>query len=160
MAYLRMSRRYQEHYHQKDFVAWFKMAISEWIFAVPNAGKRNPREASWLKAEGLIAGVPDLYCPIFKLWIEMKPEKGYLSKEQKKWKDHLEQDVGDNYIVGFGFEDAQRKTIEVVNSLEHNVNTNSSPRGGDICVSVPLRELNAFYAWKNSQREDSLMRLP
>ena len=34
------------------------------LFAVPNAGKRTPATANWLRAEGMKAGVPDLVLPV------------------------------------------------------------------------------------------------
>ncbi len=56
------------------------------LFAVPNGGTRNPREAMNLKATGTTAGIPDM---IF-LWdskaygFELKTEKGVLSPAQIK----------------------------------------------------------------------------
>lgn len=50
---------------QKDFYAW---AITKYpqlyglLFAVPNGGKRNAREAKKLKDMGATAGVPDFIC--------------------------------------------------------------------------------------------------
>lgn len=36
------------------------------VFAIPNGGSRNKAEAAKLKAEGVSAGVPDLFIPIPK----------------------------------------------------------------------------------------------
>lgn len=60
------------------------------IFHIPNGGKRNPREASNLKAQGVRAGVPDLFVPIAAngrhgLFIEMKAAKGRVSDKQREW---------------------------------------------------------------------------
>ena len=60
--------------------------------SVPNGGKRSPREAALLKAEGVQAGVPDWLCFVVKgnrvgLAIEFKSPtgKGRLSESQKEW---------------------------------------------------------------------------
>ena len=70
------------------------------IFAIPNGGARHPAVAYKLKAEGVLRGVPDLYIPEWKLWIEMKRIKGgVLSDDQKDWIEYLES-VGDHVRVG------------------------------------------------------------
>jgi len=74
-----------EHQHQ---VALFKWARREEknhpelgiMFAIPNAGKRTPKQGAWMKAEGLRPGVPDIFLPAKRasfsgLFIEMKTEK-------------------------------------------------------------------------------------
>lgn len=48
-----------EHEDQVRLVAYLR-ARSIPVFAVPNAAKRNPKQAAWLKAEGLESGAPDL----------------------------------------------------------------------------------------------------
>jgi len=56
------------------------------IFAVPNGGTRNIREAMMLKATGVVAGVSDMVCilPNLKLvFIEVKTEIGKQSEKQK-----------------------------------------------------------------------------
>ena len=57
-------------------------------FAVPNAARRSARLAAYLKAEGLKAGVPDLWLPVHRIAIEMKRRNATLSatsKEQAEW---------------------------------------------------------------------------
>ena len=96
-----------EHAEQVTFVQWFRRQYpSAWIFAVPNGGDRNPIVAGKLKAEGVSRGVPDLYIPAWRLWIEMKRQKGgRLSAEQREWIAYLGS-IGDTVIVGHGAQDA------------------------------------------------------
>ena len=99
-----------EHEEQREVVRWFRQT---WpgvrIFAVPNGGARSPATAGRLKAEGVSPGVPDLFVPAWRLWVEMKRSKGgVLSAEQKEWITYLE---SVNYwcIVGKGADDAKAK---------------------------------------------------
>ena len=80
-----------EHEDQKDFVAWFRMSFpKDRIFAIPNGGSRSKAEAGRLKAEGVSAGVPDLFIPAWGLFIEMKRAKGgVVSPEQEDWLEYL-----------------------------------------------------------------------
>lgn len=77
--------------------------------SVPNGGKRSPREAALLKAEGVQAGVPDWLC--FRvsliddiLWhglaIEFKSPngKGRVSDSQARWHELLRENGWDVYI--------------------------------------------------------------
>jgi hypothetical protein len=68
--------------------------------SVPNGGKRSPREAALLKAEGVQAGVPDWLCfthvwvgdiMLSGLAIEFKSPtgKGRVSDSQKVWHRNL-----------------------------------------------------------------------
>ena len=102
-----------EHEEQKNFVQWFRRTYPNVrIFAIPNGGARNPATACRLKVEGVLRGVPDLFIPEWRLWIEMKRIKGgVLSPEQKDWISYLEQH---NYkcIVGYGCEGAIREVEE------------------------------------------------
>lgn len=78
------------------------------IFAVPNGEKRAISVAKRLKAEGVVAGVPDLFVPEWCLWVEMKRVKGgRLSPEQKKMIGYLER-IGQTVIVGKGAKHASQ----------------------------------------------------
>lgn len=80
-----------EHEEQRAFVSWFRRSGDVLIFAIPNGGFRGKAQAIKLKAEGVSAGVPDLFIPAWGLWIEMKRrEGGSLSAEQKDWIAYLE----------------------------------------------------------------------
>lgn len=81
------------------------------IFAIPNGDHRAITTAKRLKAEGVVAGVPDLFIPQWDLWIEMKRrEGGRLSEDQLRIIAHL-QLVGHHVIVGKGAEDASRQVL-------------------------------------------------
>jgi len=75
---------WSEHQHQVRVVDWcrydapnhLRLQASQ-IYAIPNGGHRKPAVAAKLKAEGVVAGVPDLHLPIAAgrehgLYIEMK----------------------------------------------------------------------------------------
>lgn len=69
-------------------------AVIEWcdwkhipIFAIPNGGKRDAREAAHMKRQGVRAGVPDLCVPVARggfhgLYIEMKVGKNKPTDKQ------------------------------------------------------------------------------
>lgn len=99
-----------EDHEQMMLVQWFRRTYPEVrIFSVPNGGHRHPAVAAKMKATGVVKGVPDLFVPAWRLWVEMKRTKGgSLSPEQKDWRDYL-QSVGYWVIVGKGAEDARRQ---------------------------------------------------
>lgn len=103
-----------EHEEQRDFVQWFRRTYpGVRIFAIPNGGARGAATAGRLKAEGVSRGVPDLFVPKWRLWIEMKRERGgVLSPDQKDWHNYL-CDIGQKVIVGNGFEDAKKKIEKI-----------------------------------------------
>ena len=107
-----------EHEEQREFVRWFRQTYpGVRIFAIPNGGARSPSVAGRLKAEGVSKGVPDLYIPAWRVWVEMKRTKGgSVSPEQKDWRKYLES-IGDFVIVGKGNEDAQRQIIAHVGDM-------------------------------------------
>lgn len=76
-----------EHQEQVHLMQWWALAhklfgIPEQLFfAIPNGGERNVIVASKLKAEGVRAGVPDLFLAVphgafSGLFIELKKTKG------------------------------------------------------------------------------------
>lgn len=96
-----------EHVEHVTFVSEFRRRYpGVRIFAIPNGGHRHKATAQKLQGEGVCKGVPDLYVPAWKLWVEMKRQKGgRLSPEQKDWIEYLG-GVGDTVIVGYGWLDA------------------------------------------------------
>ena len=70
--------------------------------------------AKKMKAEGVRSGVPDLYIPAWKIWVEMKRTTGgRLSSEQKDWIEYLS-GIGDEVIVANGATDASRQLLQVL----------------------------------------------
>lgn len=89
------SKHPSEHAEQSALFAWCALAVKQrpelaLLFAVPNAAKRSPRLGAYMKAEGLRAGVPDLFLPVAKggygcLAIELKSMTGTATETQKDW---------------------------------------------------------------------------
>ena len=103
-----------EHLEQVRLVSWFRR---QWpdvrIFAIPNGGGRSMAQGAALKAEGVTAGVPDLFVPAWGLWVEMKKATGgIVSPVQREWIAYLE-GIGHRVIIGRGFEDAKAKIESV-----------------------------------------------
>jgi len=64
--------------------------VADYLFAVPNGGKRNPREAARMKAEGVKAGVSDLILPLQRqgragLFLELKAPGNKPTAQQSAW---------------------------------------------------------------------------
>ena len=121
------SPKHIEDEHQARLFSWAKYypiivngelrAISDFMFAIPNGGKRGKFEAARLKAQGVKAGVPDVLLSIpcreyHGLYIEMKRplEKGkskpVISAEQRTFLDDANS-VGYLAVVAYGFEQAR-----------------------------------------------------
>lgn len=96
--------RHLEENLQAACVKWFRIQYPQYnglLFHVPNGGRRNLKEATRLKAEGVVAGVADLILLVPRIeegcksmWhalcIEMKKKGGYQSPEQKDWQKKVE----------------------------------------------------------------------
>jgi hypothetical protein len=106
-----------EHLEQARLVMWFRQTYPDTlIFAIPNGGLRSKSQAMQLKVEGVVPGIPDLFIPAWRVWIEMKKTKGgKVSNEQKEMIKYL-QSVGYHVIVGFGAEDAKAQILEIENA--------------------------------------------
>jgi len=103
-----------EHVEQRQFVSWFRQTYRPVrIFAIPNGEARSRTTGARLKAEGVSAGVPDLFIPAWKVWVEMKrADGGTVSPAQKDWHAYL-RSVGHTVIVARGCEDAQRQVSAI-----------------------------------------------
>jgi hypothetical protein len=97
-----LARPDNESSQQIAFFAWAALAVHERpdygcltsMFAIPNGGKRDKREAGRLKAEGARAGVWDIFLPEPRypycgLFLEMKVGSNKLTAEQENFKKKL-----------------------------------------------------------------------
>lgn len=83
-------KKQSESQQQSACVAWFRGAYPQYarnLFAIPNGGYRNKREAAQLVREGTLAGVPDTFLAIPRkahhgLFIELKTAKGKPTPKQ------------------------------------------------------------------------------
>jgi hypothetical protein len=88
-----------EHQHQKALIDWEQINKRQYpwlayLIAIPNGGARHPAVAGKLRAEGVKAGVSDLFLAYPKghyhgLWIEMKAPRDQggkaPTKPQQEW---------------------------------------------------------------------------
>lgn len=85
----------EEHNEQVALFQWASYYPEIRMFAIPNGGNRNIITATNLKAEGVKAGVPDIFLPLARgeyhgMFIEMKRKKGgRVTPEQKEWIQYL-----------------------------------------------------------------------
>lgn len=111
----------REGEEQATLFNWAKM--QQWkypglsmMFHIPNGGKRSKAEAGRFKAEGVKAGVPDIFLPVPRggyhgLFIELKRSKGgTVSEAQKEWQAALK-DEGYQAVICKGWQEAA-KAIE------------------------------------------------
>ena len=101
---------------QRNCVTWFRLqyrAHALLLFAVPNGGRRNAKEAAIMRAEGVTPGVADLILleprgGFGALCIEMKTTGRYSrqSVSQRVWQSAAE-DFGNRYVVVRTFEEFQ-----------------------------------------------------
>jgi hypothetical protein len=119
--------RHIEDDHQKALMDWAKVArlrgilVADFLIAIPNGGNRNPKEAARLKAQGVKAGVSDLFLALpangaCGLWIELKAPKtattkaGKPSQSQIDWLESMAQ-VGYAARLCYGWQ-AAKQTIQ------------------------------------------------
>lgn len=102
---------------QIAFIKWFRATYpGVLIFAIPNGGSRQKREALKLQNEGVTPGVPDLMIPEWRLFIEMKRQKGgTVSSEQKAIMSELQR-VGYRCEVCKGYM-AARNLVDSLQSM-------------------------------------------
>lgn len=111
-----------ESAHQKALFCYFAQPDvrklypeTEWMFAIPNGGKRDSRTAARMKAEGVKAGVPDICLPspvgdFAGMYIELKVGDNQPSNDQNKWHMALSRA---SYVVKlcYGWEEARDEII-------------------------------------------------
>lgn len=108
-----------EHNEQVGLQIWWKNKFPNTpLIAIPNGEYRSITVAKRLKDEGVTPGIPDLYCPRFHCWIELKRTKGgRLSIEQENMINYLRR-IGDHVIIAYGAEDASRKLLDFLKERE------------------------------------------
>lgn len=110
-----------EHEEQRNFVQWMRQKHPElWIFAVPNGGHRGASQGARLKAEGVSRGVPDLYIPALRLWIEMKIKGGRVEADQKRWHSYLD-GIGDRVVVAYSRDEAVQAVTDAIDGCADDV---------------------------------------
>lgn len=96
-----------EHEEQAAFIKWFRLQYpGVLIFAIPNGGDRHKAVAGKLKAEGVTAGVPDLFIPRWRMFVEMKRKKGGRVSPEQQDIMALLKECGYSCIVAHGCDDA------------------------------------------------------
>ena len=81
-----------EHQLQASLCEYLDKALLPSLdyFAIPNGGARHIRVAMKMKAEGVRRGVPDIAIMLPEgriAWLELKIKGGYLSADQKAFRD-------------------------------------------------------------------------
>lgn len=110
-----------EAQEQETLFTWARMQEGKYpeltlLHAIPNGGSRHPVEAKHLKAQGVKAGIPDIFLPVARqgyhgLYIELKRIKGgRVSEAQQMWLDYLRKQ-GYKAEVCMGFDEARREIV-------------------------------------------------
>ena len=104
-----------EHRLQCACVRWFRYQYPQLvIYAVPNGGSRNVREAQRLKAEGVLSGVADLVVLLTQgksLYIEMKVKGNRQTQNQKDFQKKAIT-LGHTYAVCYTFQKVVENQIQ------------------------------------------------
>lgn len=121
--------RQDEHNEQVALMHWWSYAsqrfgISEQLlFAIPNGGQRNLIVAKKLKAEGVRAGIPDLFLAVPRgrfhgMFVEMKKTKGgRVPASQKIMLETLEL-CGYRAVVCHGWNEAREAIQNYIKEVE------------------------------------------
>lgn len=121
-----------EDSHQERLFIWARtkgfvlpgrglVKLIDYMYAIPNGGKRGKLEAARLKKQGVKAGVSDIhltlpYNGLNGLWIELKrpivkgKSKPTVTKTQKEWIKRMNEN-GHRAVVAYGYKEA-RAAIE------------------------------------------------
>lgn len=108
-----------EYAIQTAFVRWFRaMYPGVLCYHTPNGEYRHPSIAKKLRLLGTVPGIPDLFIPAWRYWIELKRPNGRLSPYQKEVIADLRQ-VGYKVQVYRGFGDREKAMIAEVAAKSH-----------------------------------------
>lgn len=138
MAARKNSARFIEDKHQEAVFSWAAYIrippaddleedamVSDYLFHIPNGGKRGKLEAIRLKKQGVKSGVSDMLLPIARqgyhgLWLELKPPNDYKSKvyeTQQDWKTRMER-AGYLAMIVYGFDEARAAIMQYLGIKE------------------------------------------
>lgn len=100
-----------EHALQSSILEYLRLNARKdaYWFAVPNAGKRSFAQGTWMKAEGLTAGVSDL---VFMLpggkcaWLELKRSPKQRQTAEQIIFEEICKDLEHSYAVAHTFDEA------------------------------------------------------
>ena len=128
----RKKTRHLESQIQKSFVQWSAYfpcgtgKLADYLIAIPNGGGRSKIEASILKAEGVKAGVSDMFLAypangFNGLWLEFKTQEklSKVSEKQQNWLD-LMQSVGYKTGVPRSLEEAIKMVQDYLSPVKIN----------------------------------------
>ena len=117
-----------EHEEQAALIEWWSWD-SQWmglqrclLMAIPNGGARTTVTGARLKAEGVRAGIPDLFLAVptdtsHGLWLEMKRKRGgFVTDFQREAMKALEAQ-GFACVVCRGFTEAQEAIVKYLRPL-------------------------------------------
>lgn len=88
----------KNHFESQEQSKLFEFASNfdelKWMFAIPNGGYRNPKEAYNLKRQGVKAGVSDIFLPVpndkyHGMFIEMKIHPNKPNLKQRMFISHM-----------------------------------------------------------------------
>ena len=104
----------KEHDEQAALFQWWwrtPWAARILLFAIPNGGARDIITGARLKAEGVLAGVPDLFlaCPAGEsngLFIEMKRQRGGKVSDKQFAVIQRLQNAGYSVVIAHGMQEA------------------------------------------------------
>ena len=115
-----------EHQEQVMLITWFRMQYKQYklhLWAIPNGGSRHIVTAVNLKAEGVLAGVSDLFLMIPKgeyhgMFIEMKAKAGKVSDSQKEFMAAASS-INYKTVVCYGFDEAKEAITKYLQDINN-----------------------------------------
>lgn len=103
---------------QQSYFTWKRTFLGDkyhWIYAIPNGAKRSYASARRVIAEGVTAGVGDVFVQYARqgfhgMFLEFKTPKGRMSEHQKKHQQHCQKE-NYKYVVVRSLEEAVKETL-------------------------------------------------
>lgn len=100
-----------------------KFPCLKWMHAIPNGGKRDSKEASSMKSQGVKAGILDLSLDVARggfhgLKIELKKPGGKCLKPSKEQLEYIEfcRDQGYSVLVSNDFDEVKAFILDYLNA--------------------------------------------